>query len=34
VPFDDGGPSVILLAIDVVLAVAAVVLIRRRDLSA
>jgi ABC-2 type transport system permease protein len=34
VPFHDGGPSLVLLAIDVVLAVGAVVLIRRRDLSA
>jgi len=33
VPFDDAGPSVILLAIDVALAIAAVVLIRRRDLT-
>jgi len=33
VPFTDGGPTVVLLAIDVVLAAAAVVLIRRRDLS-
>ena len=33
VPFQDGGPTVVLLVVDVVLAVAAVVLIRRRDLS-
>jgi ABC-2 type transport system permease protein len=33
VPFTDWGPSVWLIAIDVVLVVAAVVLVRRRDLS-
>jgi len=33
VPFHDWGPTVVLLVIDVVLAVAAVVLIRRRDLT-
>jgi len=34
VPFADWGPSAILIAVDVVLAVAAVVLIRRRDWTA
>lgn len=33
VPFDDWGPTLILIGVDVVLAAAAVVLIRRRDLS-
>jgi ABC-2 type transport system permease protein len=34
VPFHEWGPTAVLLAVDVVLAIAAVVLIRRRDLSA
>ncbi|MGN6327055.1 ABC transporter permease [Pseudolysinimonas sp.] len=34
VPFDDWGPSAILITVDIALAVAAVVLIRRRDLTA
>jgi ABC-2 type transport system permease protein len=33
VPFDDWGPTLILIAVDVVLVAAAVLLVRRRDLS-